>query len=96
MYFVVSNKYDIIRYSLPVTRYPPPVEKWRHSNIYVLYEVSRAPRDREKGFVKGEALRLLKINSSIKTFEENIATFKKQPMKRGYPQNFINNTLSLP
>ena len=58
--------------------------------------MSRAPRDREKGFVKGEALRLLKINSSIKTFEENIATFKKQPMKRGYPQNFTNNTLSLP
>ena len=55
--------------------------------------MSRAPRDWEKGLVKGEALRLLRINSSIKTFEGNIATFKKQLMKGGYPQNFINNTL---
>ena len=48
----------------------------------------------KKGFVKGEALRLLRTNSSIKTFEENITTFKKHLMERGYPQNFINNTLS--
>ena len=47
-----------------------------------------------KGFVKGKALRLLRTNSSIKTFEENITIFKKYLMERGYPQNFINNALS--
>ena len=46
------------------------------------------------GFVKGEALRLLRTNSSMKTFEENITQFKKHLMERGYPQNFINNALS--
>jgi len=45
------------------------------------------------GFVKGKALRLLRTNSSMKTFEENITKFKKHLMERGYPQNFINNAL---
>jgi len=48
----------------------------------------------KKGFVKGEALRLLRTKSSIKTFEENITKFKKHLMETGYPQNFINNALS--
>ena len=52
------------------------------------------PPGAKKGFVKGEALRLLRTNSLIKTFEENTATFKKHLLKRGYPQNLINNTLS--
>ena len=46
-----------------------------------------------KGFVKGEALRLPRTDFSTKAFEENITTFKKQLMERGYPQNFSNNTL---
>ena len=52
------------------------------------------PPGAKKGFVKGEALRLLRTNSSIKTFEENITTFKKHLLERGYPQNLISNTLS--
>ena len=36
----------------------------------------------KNGFVKGEALRLLRTK------------FKKHLMERGYPQNFINNALS--
>ena len=52
------------------------------------------PPGAKKGFVKGEALRLLRTNSSIKTFEENITTFKKHLLERGYPQNLINNTIS--
>ena len=31
----------------------------------------------KKGFIKGEALRLLRTNSSEKTFEENIINFKR-------------------
>ena len=52
------------------------------------------PPGAKKGFVKGEALRLLRTNSSNKAFEEDITVFKKHLMERGYPQNFINNTLS--
>ena len=52
------------------------------------------PPGAKKGFVKGEALRLLRTNSSIKTFEENITTFKKHLLERGYPRNLINNTPS--
>ena len=38
------------------------------------------------GFVKGEALRLLRTNSSKATFEENISKFKKRLRTRGYPK----------
>ena len=52
------------------------------------------PPGEKKGSVKGEALRLLRTNSSVKTFEENITTCKKHLLERGYPQNLMNNTLS--
>ena len=52
------------------------------------------PPGAKKGFVKGQALRLLRTNSSIKMFEENITTFKKHLLERGYPQNLTKNTLS--
>ena len=42
------------------------------------------PLGAKKGFVKGEALRLLRTNSSIKTFEENISRFIKHLMESGY------------
>ena len=51
------------------------------------------PPGAKKGFVKGQALRLLRTNSSIKTLEENITTFKKHLLERGYPQNLTKNTL---
>ena len=51
------------------------------------------PPGAKKGFVKGETLRLLRTNSSVETFEENITAFKKQLLERGYPQNLINSTL---
>ena len=47
-----------------------------------------------KGFIKGEALRLLRTNSSKATFEENITQFKRRLRDRGYPDNLIENTLS--
>ena len=52
------------------------------------------PPEAKKGSINGEALRLIITNSSIKTFEENLTAFKKHLMEGGYPQNFINNTLS--
>ena len=48
----------------------------------------------KKGFVKGEALRILRKNSSETTFEEKHSNFKKRLMDRGYPQTLIENLLS--
>ena len=48
----------------------------------------------KKGFVKGEALRLLRTNSSKETFEENINKFKENLRLRGYPNNLIEKVLS--
>ena len=38
------------------------------------------------GFIKGEALRLLRTNSSKKIFEEKIKTFGSHFMEKGYPK----------
>ena len=40
-----------------------------------------------KGFIKGEALRLLRTNSSKAKFDEHIALFKQRLQHRGYPDN---------
>ena len=43
----------------------------------------------KKEFVKGEALKILRKNSSETTFEENNSNKKKKPfMDGGYPQSF--------
>ena len=47
-----------------------------------------------KGFIKGEALRLLRTNSSKETYEENINKFKQNLRLRSYPNNFIEKVLS--
>ena len=46
------------------------------------------------GFVRGEALRIQRKNSSETNFEENNSNFKKCLMDRGYPQTLIENLLS--
>ena len=48
----------------------------------------------KKGFVKGEALRLLRTNSSRTRFEENIIKFESRLFARGYPKNLIETLLS--
>ena len=46
-----------------------------------------------KGFIKGEALRLLRTNSSLRTlFEENINNFKSR--LRDYPDDLVVKTLT--
>ena len=47
-----------------------------------------------KGLIKGEALRLLRTNSSAKSFYENIYNFKKRLRARGYPHNLIEKITS--
>ena len=47
-----------------------------------------------KGFIKGEALRLLRTNSSKMTFEENIRNFRIRLRMRGYPRHLVDHILS--
>ena len=48
----------------------------------------------KRGFIKGEALRLLRTNSSETKFEESISNFKSRLTTRGYPHKMIQTTLS--
>ena len=49
----------------------------------------------KRGFIKGEALRLLRTNSQSETmFEDNLSKFKSRLIKRGYPKKLIRRTLS--
>ena len=52
------------------------------------------PAGIKKGFAKGEALRLLRTNSSKFTFEENIENFKTRLILRGYPEEMVEKILS--
>ena len=47
----------------------------------------------KKGFVKGEASRILRANSSKTTFEEIISNFEQRLIDRGYPQTMIKKNL---
>jgi len=42
-----------------------------------------------KGFIKGEALHLLRTNSSAKSFVENITQFKTRLRARDYPNSLV-------
>ena len=57
-----------------------PTEIFQYTNFYSC----RLPGV-TKGFIKGEALRLLRTNSSQTTFEENIINFAAHLKNRGYP-----------
>ena len=48
----------------------------------------------KKGCTKGEALRLLRTNSSETKFEENICNFKSNLSVRGYPNYLVNKGLA--
>ena len=52
------------------------------------------PHRVRKGLIKGESLRLLRTNSSGKSFYENIYNFKKRLCAGGYPQNLIEKITS--
>ena len=48
----------------------------------------------KRGFIKGEAIRLLRTNSSEKNFQEAMCNFKTRLEARGYPKSLIERTLS--
>jgi len=66
-----------------------PIETFQH----IHFSTCR-PTGVERGFIKGEALRLLRTNSSKTLIEESVANFKRHLLERGYLENFIQTTLS--
>ena len=64
-------------------------ETFQYTNFYSCY-----PPGVTKGFIKGEALRLLRTNSSQFTFEENMSNFKTRLQNRDYPARTVEKHLS--
>ena len=64
----------------------------RNFPIYTLHLLP--PPGVRKGFIKDEALRLLRTKSSKATFEENIKQFKRTLRDRSYADNLSENTPS--
>ena len=60
---------------------------------YTHFSSCHPPRVK-KGFIKGEALRLLRTNSSKTAFEEKIKLFQSHLIDRGYPEGLVQRTLS--
>ena len=74
---------------LDVRTHYKPTETLQYTNYNSCY-----PAGVKKGFVKGEALRLLRTNSSKVMFEENIKNFRTRLTSRGYPNNLVEKILS--
>ena len=75
--------------TLDVRTHFNPTETFQNTHF-----TSCHPPGVRKGFIKGEALRLLRTNSSKATFEENITQFKRLLRDRSYPDNLLENALS--
>ena len=74
---------------LDVKTHFKPTETFQYTHF-----TSCHPPSMKNGFVKGEALRILRTNSSKDTFEEKISKFKRHLRDRGYPRNLVEKLLS--
>ena len=74
---------------LDVRTYFKPTDTFQYTNFHSCH-----PPGVTKGFIKGEALRLLRTNSSQTTFEENISNFATRLESRGYPTATVEKSLS--
>ena len=74
---------------LDIRTHYKPTETFQYTHF-----TSCHPLGVKRGFIKGEALRLLKTNSSETMFEDNLSKFKSRLIKRGYPIELIRRTLS--
>ena len=64
-------------------------ETFQYTNFYSCH-----PPGVTNGFIKGEALRLLRTNSSQFTFEENMSNFKTRLQNGDYPARIVERHLS--
>ena len=69
--------------------YFEPTGTFQYTNFHSCH-----PPGVTKGFIKGEALRPLRTNSSQTTFEENIRNFATRLESRGYPTATVEKHLS--
>ena len=74
---------------LDVRTHFKPTETFQYTHFSTCH-----PSGVKRCFIKGEALRLLRTNSSKTLFEESVTNFKTHLLERGYPENFIQTTLS--
>ena len=74
--------------TLDVQTHYKQTETFQYTNFYSCH-----PPGVKKGFIKGEALRLLRTNSSHSTFNKNMQSFKTRLKNRGYPNEFLEKHL---
>ena len=66
-----------------------PTETFQYTNFNSCH-----PPGMKNGFIKGEAMRLPRTNSSKTSFEESLVKFKQHLRIRGYPKTVIERSLS--
>ena len=74
---------------LDIKTHHKPTETFQHAHFNSCH-----PPGVKNGFIKGEAIRLLRTKSSKTTFEESLVKFKKCLRTRGYPKKIIERSLS--
>jgi len=74
---------------LDIKTHYKPTETFQYTHF-----TSCHPPGIRRGFIKREAIRLLRTNSSKTTFEECLANFKWRLEARGYPRKYIERSLS--
>ena len=81
--FLDTKVYKGVRFDkesiLEVQTHYKPKETYQYTNFYSCH-----PPGVKKSFIKGQALRLLKTNSSQITFKRNIRNFHNRLLERGY------------
>ena len=91
--FLDTKAYKEVRFDkesiLDVQTHCKPTETFQYTNFYSCH-----PQGVKKGFIKGEALRLLRTNSSRITFERDIWNFYNRLLERGYPARYFRKYLS--
>ena len=91
--FLDTKVYKGVRFNkesiLDVPTHFKTTETFQYTNFYSCH-----PPGVTKGFIKGEALRLLRTNSAKLSFEENISNFKTRLQNRGYPARIVEQHLS--
>ena len=91
--FLVTKVYKGERFHkesvLDVKTHYKPKETFQFTNFYSCH-----PPGVTKGFIKGEALRLLRTNYSKETFKQSIKNFESRLKCRGYPTGVIKKNTS--
>jgi len=74
---------------LDIKTHYKPTETFQYTHFRLCH-----PLGVKRGFIKSEAIRLLRTNSSKTTFEEYLANLKARLEACGYPKKYIKRLLS--